>query len=506
MSIARKILGNTAIQILGKAIITVVALVFITKPLTSLGDEFYGEYAFVYRFLGFFAIFADFGLFTVAVREMSEHREKSKQNEILGNTFGLRIVLVLAVMGLAGLTGTLLGFLYPEKFTLPVQVGLWLAGLSVVFTMMATTITSIFQVHYRMLWPTIAAVAAKVVMALVIAYALLQATTTPATFWANNFHYFFLAGVLGNFALFAITYYHARHLADVHPRFDLSFWHESLKQALPYGLALILNAFHFQIDTVMIFLIRPDGASEVGAYDVAFKVLEILNIIPIYFLNAVLPVLTAAQTDLQKSKLIIDYSWRFLLAIATPIFCGGLVVAPHIIRIIVKNPTEGYFIYSPWVLTVLLLSLVFIFLNSLFGFTLVAQKRQTTLLKVNAAALIFNVLSNLIAIHYWGFRGAAVTTVLSEALVLILAALAVRQTLRFTLPILGSLKIILAGLSMSLLLYIIRDSSLLILIPLGTFVYLTLLLSLRSVPTDAWSTLRRRPISEHEHTEEFIDI
>ena len=210
MSTVGKILNNTLIQILGKAIITVVALFFITKPLTGLGDELYGEYAFVYRFLGFFAIFADFGLFTIAVREMSE--DKKNQKKIFGNIFGLRIVLVCSVMFLAGLVGFIMSQFFPDKFTLPIQIGLWLAGASVVFTMMSTTLTSIFQVNYKMLWPTVGLVMSKIVMAFVIAWALLQATNdgSQALFWQDNFQWFFIAGILGNFVMLLITWF--RHL------------------------------------------------------------------------------------------------------------------------------------------------------------------------------------------------------------------------------------------------------------------------------------------------------
>jgi len=492
MSTAKKILSNTGIQVLGKAIITFVALFFITRPLTSLGDEFYGQYAFVYRFLGFFAIFADFGLFTIAVREMSEHMKS--QNKILSNIFGLRILLVVSVMAIAGLAGFLLGQIFPEKFNFQVQMGIWLAGLSVVFTMMGTTLASVFQVHYRMLWPTIALVMSKIAMAVVISWALLQATdySSTASFWQDKFYLFFLAGVLGNFVLFAVTYLCARRFSEPGPRFDFKFWKAMLYQALPYGIALILNTFHFQVDSVMIYLMREDGAAEVGAYDIAFKILEILNIIPIYFLNAVLPVLTREIGNEKKADKIINYSFRFLLAISVPVFFGGLAVSYQIMNFIIKGGMEGYFIYSPWVLSVLLLSLVFIYLNSVFNFTLIAQKRQNELLKINGIALAFNVVTNVFAISWFGFRGAAVTTVLSEALVLILGMIFVRKTLKFKLDIWNNAKIILSGLIMYGILYPLSDKSILILVPLGGIVYLTCLWLLRGIPAEALEAMRRK--------------
>jgi O-antigen/teichoic acid export membrane protein len=71
MSLARKILSNTASQVAGRFATAFLAVVVVKILTVYLGQSGYGQYATIYEFLAFFGAFADFGIFTIAVREMS---------------------------------------------------------------------------------------------------------------------------------------------------------------------------------------------------------------------------------------------------------------------------------------------------------------------------------------------------------------------------------------------------------------------------------------------------
>ena len=60
------------------------------------------------------------------------------------------------------------------------------------------------------------------------------------------------------------------------------------------------------------------------------------------------------------------------------------------------------------------------FLNALFGFTLVVLNKQVKLMYANGACVLLNLIGNLIVIPYWGFRGAAMTSVVSALFILII--------------------------------------------------------------------------------------
>ena len=83
MNTAQKVLGNTAIQAVGRLTTAAVSIIVLKLISTYLGKSGYGAYTTVYEFLAFFAIIADFGIFQIAVKEMSAHPDRRR--EIFGN-------------------------------------------------------------------------------------------------------------------------------------------------------------------------------------------------------------------------------------------------------------------------------------------------------------------------------------------------------------------------------------------------------------------------------------
>ena len=67
MSIARKILENTFIQVFGKIVTAGLSVVVLKIISGYLGTAGYGDYTTVYQFLAFFGIAADFGISKIPV-------------------------------------------------------------------------------------------------------------------------------------------------------------------------------------------------------------------------------------------------------------------------------------------------------------------------------------------------------------------------------------------------------------------------------------------------------
>jgi O-antigen/teichoic acid export membrane protein len=61
-------------------------------------------------------------------------------------------------------------------------------------------------------------------------------------------------------------------------------------------------------------------------------------------------------------------------------------------------------------------ALVFSYFGHLFGFSLISRDGQKEMMKLGMVVLFFNLVANLIAIPRLGIVGAAVVTVLTEAL------------------------------------------------------------------------------------------
>jgi O-antigen/teichoic acid export membrane protein len=246
------------------------------------------------------------------------------------------------------------------------------------------------------------------------------------------------------------------------------------------------------------------NSEEVGIYGVAARIMENLAVISIFFLNSTLPTVTRLfRENHEKLKKLLQYAFDFLLLISLPIAVGGITLAYPIIAL-VSSPeflSSENFYGSDIALQILLVAMLLAYLGNLFGFTLLAGNRQTKLMLVNAAAVIFNFVSNIIVIPIWGFRGAALTSVASQIFVCILGFYFLRKMIavRFRLKTAG--KAFLAAATMGVSVWWLQpyffdlfggNKSLLLLIPVGGLVYGFVLFITKAITPEMWGLMKRR--------------
>ena len=473
MSVARKILSNTAIQVSGKIFAALIS-VFIVKLITNfLGVEGYGEYVSIYEFLAFFGILADLGLFTIAVREMS--KEEDRIDFIMGNVLSMRILVATFAM----LLSVGVAFMIPQYSGTVIPVGVAVASLSVFFSILNGTISSALQVHLKMQYPTLGLALGKILSFSYMLWVVYYGFTNPS---AEAFYQLLWAGVIGNAMMCGVTWFFARRYASLVPRFNFGYWKETLWKALPYGLALILNQVYFRIDSILLLLMKD--ASEVGIYGVPMRVLDILSIIPVYFMNSVLPTLTRRlKESAERAQEVIQHAFDFLVAMVVPIVVGAQVLAYPLIFIIsspefLSRVGDGFY-GSDIALRILVFAMLFAFVSAVFTFTIIAIGYQGRLLWISAAGALFNIISNIIVIPEWGFRGAAATSVLSEFLIVVLAAWMLGRHFKYRLKMGATFKVILSAGVMGGVLWLLNDPfynwlenfHFFILMPLGVLIY-----------------------------------
>ena len=495
MNTAQKVLGNTAIQTLGRFTTAAVSIVILKLISTYLGKSGYGSYTTVYEFLAFFAIIADFGIFQIAVKEMSAHPDR--RQAIFGNIFALRICLATLAM----LTAIAAAFLIPKYSGTPIPPGIAIASATTFLTIIFGTLSSVLQVDLRMQWNVLALVAAK--------FAALGWMVATIFRWfpgdpERGFFQLLVAGIIGGLLQILITFLAARKSTKISLQFDFKFWKEILRKTLPYGAAVLLATIYVRIDVILLSLLRD--SEEVGIYGVAARILENLAVISIFFLNSALPIITRLFRDnREKLKQLLQHAFDFLILIGLPIVVGGITLAFPIIAL-VSSPEflsnfAGNFYGSDVALQILLVAMLFAYLGNLFGFTLLAGNQQVKLMYVNAAAVIFNVLGNLAVIPIWGFRGAAATSVASQIFVCILGFVFLQRMITASFNLKTALKAGIAAAGMGLSIFWLQpfffnlfggNKSLLLLIPTGGAIYAATLILLRAITPEMWMLLRKQ--------------
>src|SRR3989339_936467 len=495
MASARKILSNTGFQIVGKLLTAAVSIVILKIITKYLSISEYGQYSQIYDFLSYFAIISDLGLFTIAVREMSKNTAKVK--EIIGNILSIRIIVAVLALILA----VLMAFLIPKYSESKVALGVAIASIGVFLTIMQGTLSSVLQIYYKMHISAISLILGKLSTLIYVLYTVyFYLPNSPE----QGFFHLILAGVIGSLVMLIFTQFFVSRLTKVRLKFDLKFWHLVILPSIPYGFALILNNIYLRINSLFIFFLR--GEFEAGLYAVAMKIMEILAIIGLFFMNSVLPGLTKAiQEDAAHAKKIIQYAFDFLVMMSLPIITGIFTLSYPIIYLISKKEylssvENGVRFYgSDFALKVLIFAIFFQFLIALFSFILIAAHHQNQLLWINFSAVIFNVLASYFMVRSYGFAGGAFTSVVVEVVVMILMYKTAKKFVDFKISLGRFFKILISALTMGILITIIQrplenmleSKAVIVLVGIGGGVYTIMLFATKALTKEMIKELKK---------------
>jgi O-antigen/teichoic acid export membrane protein len=409
MNLTQRVLWNTGAQIAGKLVMLVCTLVAVRLTTTYFGVDRFGEYAIVLAVVPVVAVVADLGLGLLLARELA--RDPERRDALAGTLAVFRLAGSAAVVVLAA---SLLPVLPYER---DVKLGI-LLGLTGVFAQSLASLTGpFFQVSLRM---DLAAVV-DVATALISLSVIVAATQLDLGFFAvvASLPVAYAANLLLSVLL-------VRRLWRPRLTFDRALARTLSRSAVPIAVLGVLGLLHFRIDSVLLSLLKP--ARDVGIYTVAFRFLEWALVLPGIFMAAMFPILTVALARGERDpQEVIDRTFNFLLLLAVPLALGFVVLAGPVVELVAPTGFED----SVLPLRILAGAVVITFLNAVFAGLLLALDRQTVLLVVSAGGLALNILLNLIAIPRWSYNGAAVTTVVTEALGAICVFWLARRAYRF---------------------------------------------------------------------------
>ena len=422
------ILSNASIATGGRVVngllgLFVVAL--LTRVLTPLG---YGIYGAVLSYGTLFQIAADFGLYLTLTRLLgSNWNEGSKKIAFV-------VSLRLALLGLFFIGAFIIAqFFSPlvSPFTplLFICIGLICQSLS-------QLAIGIYQATSN-IWPaTSGDGAGRIVQLLGVGILYWYGVSSEAVVWASVI---FAAGSAT--ALFFHILY-LPHRPHFMPKVQKGQWQRLIQVSWPLGLLLVLNTIYFRIDMVMLPIWR--SATEVGYYALAYRLIEHILFFPAMFGGLLLPHVSRAAVDRQHLGALLGQTLQvILLGAAALIIVLGLF--PEVVVGIVAGAQFGGSVPLLRILTIALACMCF---GNIFGFVLVAQAKNRTLLKLYALLVVVTVLANWLTIPRYGAMAAAWVTVAIEAIAtgvsgfIVLRSVALRFTsgwlIRFIAACLGS--------------------------------------------------------------------
>jgi O-antigen/teichoic acid export membrane protein len=395
---------NTIYQVLGRFITALTGLI-VTRMLTDqLGLEGFGNFQIVITYVTIYWLLTDFGLNAVVVREMGENPKR--ESELFGSLLTMRTGLGL----LLGLVSSL--FLLFLPYTTELKLAILIGMITFLTQGVIGSTHGLFQnrLRYELLF------FANLISSLCflgLMYVSLQSTT--------NIIYLVGIFVAGQLINMAISIYFASQLTNFHFNLDRPMLKKIAISTLPLGISLLLNLGNFKVDAFLLSVLEipmHTNAEAVGIYNAAYKFFEFALIVPTFLMNAVYPIMIRAyEKSLTQFKQIF---WQAAAVLTIISFTGlgvGYFAAPWVISLV---GDLSQFSSSVTTLRLLLLWTPVFFLSGLLMWTVLAFHLQRILVWIYGAAFILNLTLNLYLIPRYSFYGAAITTGLSEVLILVL--------------------------------------------------------------------------------------
>ncbi|MEN8098152.1 MAG: oligosaccharide flippase family protein [Chloroflexota bacterium] len=393
---------------------------FALLMLRILGAENAGKFYVAVNIALWFEILANFGLHTLVMREVA--KERTSANQLLVNTTILRFLTsIVAAVPIALYVIALGSGEVPLPRDTVLATSLFMIGM--IPGGINTGLTALFIAHERNEVPaSIATVSTLVRVVLSTAVLLL------------GYGFVGLASVsivVNVVTLIVLAVLVMRTFFVPKWTIDWGLQRSMLKESYPLMLNHLLATLFFKVDILL--LERLAGTEEtsantvVGWYSTAYRWIDALNIVPAMFTMAIFPLLSRQADDAKRTM---QQTWRTALKLLTitsiPFAVMIAFAAPKMIGLLGGSE---YLPHGSIALQWMIWSIPIGWMNSVTNYVLIALNLQRKLTIAFVVGVVFNVTANIIFIPQYGYRAAAVITILSELILLTMFYIYARSTL-----------------------------------------------------------------------------
>jgi O-antigen/teichoic acid export membrane protein len=214
-----------------------------------------------------------------------------------------------------------------------------------------------------------------------------------------------------------------------------------LRVAWPIGLAGMFVTAYYRIDGVLLFQFR--GATASAYYSASYRVLDVLQILPMTVSGVLLPLLAGAprsENGNVRAARTFELASIILLIMAIGVAVLGTILAPGIVTLIYGSAYHR----SIYLLQVLLPAFVPICLGYLLTSQLILHGLLRPYIAITFIGAVLNVAVNAIGIPRYGAPVAAWATLGTEVVVMICIATVVRRRVGLRLPLQRMLRCLVA--------------------------------------------------------------
>ena len=287
--------------------------------------------------------------------------------------------------------------------------------------------------------------------------------------------------ILANVIALIYEYYVLnKHIVKPEFELDKQFCKKITLAALPFAVSAVLYSIYYSIDVVM--LTNIVGSYATGIYNATYKLISVLTLFYSVYTAVIFPVMSKFFKN-DKSMLLISFekSIKYLMIVIIPLAIATMFYSTDIITLIYGHQYDA----ASSVLSILIWTVCLLFISGACNTLLNASHKEVTVTKIYAIAAIFNIILNFFMIPYFSYDGAAITTVLSDILIVIIQAYVIYKLGHRPNKKLYSdlIKIIIGSIILGIALYFL-NLNMWVAIPVGIIIYLAVVYLLKVFDND----------------------
>ena len=399
MTKIQTIFKNMSWLLISQIIASICGFVWTILLARYLGVANYGVLGFAVSITGILGIIDDMGISTHIVRHISTNYDSAPK--YLGNAIPLKIIFATVKLIL---TIIILILLKINEYTIFITL---LFSIEMIFKSYVHSLFGAFQAFEKGKYQGIGI---TIMNTTTLLFILISIYADLGLLGIS------IAYILANLITF-IYIYHSLNKHIVKPKFELDweFCKKITLLSLPFAITGILYTIYYSIDLVMLTKLVGDYAN--GIYNATYKLIAVLNLFYSVYTAVIFPVMSKFFKN-DKRLLVISYekSIKYLMLLMIPLAIGTMIYSLDIIQLIYGNQYDD----AASVLSILIWTVCLLFISGASNILLNASHKEVTVTKIYAIAAVFNIVLNFFMIPHFSYNGAAVTTVLSDMLIVAL--------------------------------------------------------------------------------------
>ncbi|WP_407409490.1 flippase [Methanobrevibacter sp.] len=399
MSQVQTIFKNMSWLLISQIIASVCGFIWTILMARYLGVSNYGIFGFATSLTGILSILMDLGISTHIVRHISTDYESAPK--YLGNAIPLKSIFSIVTIVL-----TLIILILMKSNELVITV-------TMLFTieMFIKTYIYLFNGSFQAFEEGKYQGIGNTILHLLLLIFILIAIFTDLGLIGIAVSY-----IIANFVALSYEYYVLnKNITKPKFEFDKDFCKKITIISIPFAVNSLLYTLYYSIDVVM--LANMVGTYETGIYNATYKLISVLTLFYSVYTAVIFPVMSRFFEN-DESMLLISFekSIKYLMLVIIPIAIATVFYSTDVIHLIYGHKYDA----ASSVLSILIWTVCLLFISGATNSLLNASHKEAVVTRIYTVAAAFNIILNFFMIPHFSYNGAAITTVLSDLLIVII--------------------------------------------------------------------------------------